>query len=378
MRLLKTLLLLLVLTSSVPAAALAQPATPIPATSADSALLLRLLSRALASDPSLPGLAVRIESPELGIIEGAVGVADHDTQTPLTPDDSFRVASITKTFTAAAIYRLVEEGQLTTSAPIAGLISPDLVDALTAGGYDPAQITVGHLLTHTSGIYNYATDSGFQAAALLLRAKQWSRLEIVQWAMEHGSPLSQPGAAYNYSDTGYVLLGDIIERATGLDLGDAYRELLHFDVIGLDQTYVPLFDDVPSNEPAEAHQYAGDIDVTSVNPTTQIYGNAGIISTLADLSTFYRALFQGKIFDRGETLAAMLAIPSVNEDEGAASGIFEEDTTPVGWGHAGLWGSGVIYVPTGDLTIALTYNQAFPETFDGYALIDTLLATFVS
>jgi D-alanyl-D-alanine carboxypeptidase len=378
MRLFRTLILLLLVSSFVQAAAAAQPATPLVADDANSALLERLLGEALAGDPSLPGIAVRIESPELGVIEAAVGVANRDTQTPLTPDDSFRVASITKTFTAAAIYRLVEEGDLATSDPIADVLSPDLVDALEAGRYDPARITINHLLTHTSGIYNYATDSGFQAAALLLRAKQWSRFEIVQWAMEHGSPLSAPGAAYNYSDTGYVLLGDIIERATGLDLGSAYRELLHFNAIGLDQTYVPLFDDVPANEPAEAHQYAEDVDVTSVNPTTQIYGNAGIISTLADLSTFYRVLFQGKIFDRNETLSAMLTIPPVNENEGAASGIFKEDTTPTGWGHAGLWGAGVVYIPTGDLTIALAYNQAFPETLDGYALIDTLLATFAN
>lgn len=377
MRLFRTLLFLLLLTPFAPTAALAQPATPL-AGDTDSALLQHLLNDALANDPSLPGIAVRIESPKLGVVQAAVGVADRDTQPPLTLDDSFRVASITKTFTAAAIYRLVENGAIATSDPIAGLLSPDLIDALEAGGYDPAQITVGHLLTHTSGIYNYATDSGFQAAALLLRGKQWSRLEILQWAMERGSPLSAPSAAYNYSDTGYVLLGDIIEQATGLNLGAAYRELLHFDAIGLDYTYVPLFDDVPANEPTQAHQYAGDVDVTSVNPTTQIFGNAGIISTLADLSTFYRALFQGEIFDRAETLAAMLTIPPVNEDAGAASGIFKEDTTPAGWGHAGLWGSGVIYIPDNDLTIALTYNQTFPETFDGYTLIDTLLATFAS
>lgn len=370
------LLMLVIVSQFAVPSVTAQNATPEAPESTAQAALHRLLEEAMATDPSLPGIALRVESPVFGVVETAVGEADLKTGTPLTPDLSFRIASITKTFTAATIFRLVETGDLELTDPISSLLSPEIVEALTLGGYDPTAITVHQLLTHTSGIYNYADDSGFQAFALMSRTTKWTRLEEVQWAMERGEPTGKPGEHYDYSDTGYILLGEIIERATGLDLGEAYRSLLNFEGIGLANTYLPSIDVVPANEPDEAHQYAGNIDVTDIDPTTSIYGNAGLISTLADISTFYRALFNGEVFEKLSTLDAMLAVSDVNESVGVASGIRLYSSTPIAWGHAGLWGSLVLYLPEQDVTIAFTYNQAYPETFSpgefATAIIETL------
>ena len=91
---------------------------------------------------------------------------------------------------------------------------------------------------HTSGIYNYGQDPAYQAAVDAEPAKRWTRLEQVRFAMDHGDPVGEPGTVYAYSDTGYVLLGEIIERATGAPLADAYRTLLDFEGLHLDETYL--------------------------------------------------------------------------------------------------------------------------------------------
>ena len=98
-----------------------------------------------------------------------------------------------------------------------------------AGGYRPDAITVRQVLVHTSGIYDVGQDPAYQAAVNADPAKRWTRLEQVRFAMDHGAPVGEPGTVYAYSDTGYSLLGEIIERATGTPLADAYRTLLDFE-----------------------------------------------------------------------------------------------------------------------------------------------------
>ena len=84
----------------------------------------------------------------------AAGVADRAAATPLAPGAGFRIASNTKTFTAAAILRLVEQGMLVLDTPIADLLAPETVDALRAGGYQPEAINARQVLQRTSGIYD--------------------------------------------------------------------------------------------------------------------------------------------------------------------------------------------------------------------------------
>ena len=98
---------------------------------------------------------------------------------------------------------------------------------------------------HTSGIYDYGQDPAYQAAVNADPAKRWTRLEQVRFAMDHGAPVGEPGTVYAYSDTGYSLLGEIIERATGAPLADAYRTLLDFEGLHLDATYLESLEPAP-------------------------------------------------------------------------------------------------------------------------------------
>jgi D-alanyl-D-alanine carboxypeptidase len=289
---------------------------------------------------------------------GATGFADGKSS-PMTAGHVFRVASVTKPYTAATILRLMEMGKLDIERPIAPLISDASNTALRAGGYDPARITVQQLLAHTSGIYDYAMDEAFVARVMADPAHQWTRLEQIDHAMKHGKPIDVPGSTYAYSDTGYILLGEIIERKTGMGLAKAVRTLLRFDRLGLRNTYWEQLEPKSGSAPFARH-YFGDVDMTEANPSLDLFGGGGMVSSVDDLATFYRALVRGDVFDDRRTLAVMMTAT----DAKRASGMHTNAVYAVAvgrykcWGHGGYWGQLVAYCPENDLTFAWTINQA--------------------
>jgi D-alanyl-D-alanine carboxypeptidase len=342
-------------------------------TVSDTAAQLRILvEEAVRKSASIPGLVLHVEVPDRDLaVSVAAGLADRATGVPLTPDAGFRIGSNTKTFTAAAILRLVEQGTLALDGPVADVLAPDTVDALRAGGYRPDAITVRELLLHTSGIYGYGTDPAYQAAVIAEPAKRWTRLEQVHFAMEVGTPVGEPGTVYAYSETGYILLGEIIERATGTPLADAYRTLLDFEGLHLDATYLESLEPAPPGSAARAHQYVGSVDAFGADPSFDLYGGGGLVSTVDDLSTFYRALLRGDVYTEPETLDTMLEVPASNAEAQAAMGIFQIDVAgDTCWSHSGFWGTFVLTCPQIDVTIAASWGQAAPDAdFDA----DTVL-----
>jgi len=355
-------------------------ATPVAVGPGDPAViaeLQELIDGKVAAAPGIPGLLLHVAAPTAGIEwAGAAGVADRASGEPLTPGSTFRIASNTKTFTASATLRLVEEGAIALDQPIAELLSAESVALLTDGGYDPAAIPVRDLLTHTSGLYDYATDPGYPEAVLADPTKRWTRAEQVRFAMEKGAPLGAPGAVFGYSDTGYVLLGEIVERASGLPLAAAYRELLGFERLGLRSTSLETLEPIPAGAPPRAHQYLGEIDATGLDPSFDLYGGGGLVSSVEDLGRFYRALFRGEVFRDPATLETMLTAPPVADEAGAAMGLFryrvggEEPC----WGHGGFWGSEAIHCPARDFTLAFSINQAEPGDDFAYPSSDEVFA----
>jgi D-alanyl-D-alanine carboxypeptidase len=342
-------------------------------TVSDTAAQLRILvDETVRESASIPGLVLHIEAPGQDVaVSVAAGVADRATGMPLTPDAGFRIAGNTKTFTAAAALRLVEQGTVALDTPIADLLAPDTVDALRADGYRPDAITVRQLLLHTSGTYDYASHPAYQAAVTADPAKRWTRLEQVRFAIEVGTPVGEPGTVYAHSNTGYILLGEIIERATGTPLADAYRTLLDFEGLHLDVTYLESLEPAPPGSAARAHQYLGTLDTSGADPSFNLYGDGGLVSTVDDLATFYRALLRGDVYTEPETLDTMLEIPASNTEAQAAMGIFRIDVAGhTCWTHSGYWGTYVLTCPQIDVTIAASWGQAAPDAdFDA----DTVL-----
>ncbi len=323
------------------------------------------LAADLAALDTIPGEIVTVRAP--GIDETvAVGLADVDGSVPLEPDTPFRVASMTKTFVAAAILRLVEEGDLALDDPIAEHLSPESLGILTADGYDPHRITVRHLLQHNGGFYDYASDGRYEVASVADPTHRFTRAEQLRLATEYGDPLGEPGAVHSYSDTGYILLGEILERVTGDTLPGAVRSVIPFDDLGLDSTYWETLEDAPAGLAPRAHQYFGaDIDNIGFDASQDLYGGGGLVSTTGDLARFYESLFGGGVFEKPSTLRTMTKVSRPGRNDGAAMGIYEVDAAGERcFGHAGFWGTQTIHCPALDLTFARTINQADESSFD--------------
>jgi D-alanyl-D-alanine carboxypeptidase len=363
------------LTIVVVAAAVASTSAAASREPTDATTALRAgLDADLLSDPNIPGEALAVRAPGVRATL-AVGLADVETGTPLEPDTPFRVASMTKTFVAAAVLRLVEKGELGLDDPMAKHVSEESRSVLRADGYDVDAITVRQLLQHTSGLFDYADTSDYDDVNVSDPAHRWTRLEQLQFATEHGDRVGEPGEVFNYSDTGYILLGEILERTTGKTLPAAVRSVIDFDRLGLDDTWWETLEPAPAGAPPRAHQYFGTYDNIVLDASSDLYGGGGLVSTVADLTRFYRALFHGQVFDEPSTLRTMTKVSRAGRDEDAAMGIYEVDAAGERcFGHFGFWGTQTIYCPRLDLTFARTTNQALDD-FDDDPLESVIVDT---
>jgi D-alanyl-D-alanine carboxypeptidase len=327
--------------------------------------LQSLLESEVVANPSLPGELLHVHAPAHGIdVSLAAGVFDRTSGRRLEPHHGFRVASVTKTFTAAAILRLYEDGRIRLDGPIAEYLPSGYVAVLSTGGYDPSRITVRQLLAHTSGIYDYATDPRYPAAAFADPNHRWTRMEQVRVAMAWGSPRFAPGGGFHYSDTGYVLLGEMLERVTGEPLPQALRTLVGFDRLGLEDTYLETLEPAPPGAGELSHPYFGEADVVGLDPSVDLYGGGGLVSSVADLARFYRALLRGEVFRDPSTLRAMLTVPPTNQRAPGGAYALGIARSSIGgeicWGHTGFWGTAAYHCPVPDVTMVRHTNQAQP------------------
>lgn len=224
----------------------------------------------------------------------AAGRARLKNARPAPVDGRFRAGSVTKSFTATVVLQLVGEGRLRLSDSVEQWL-PGLVD----GGAD---ITIRHLLQHTSGLPEYSTGMMDEAGIPKERYRTWSARELVERAEKLPRDFP-PGSGYGYSNTNYIVLGMLIERVTGRPYATEVGERI-LRPLGLRHTRLPGAS--PEVHGPHAHAYVPvtrggrvvPVDVTRFNPT--MAGAAGeIVSTTADVNRFYRALFQGRLLPPG-------------------------------------------------------------------------------
>jgi D-alanyl-D-alanine carboxypeptidase len=352
--------------------------------------LQELVERDVRAYPQMPGRLLRVLAPRIDI-EVAAGVADVATREPLAIGSRFRIASVTKPFVAAATLRLVEDARLHLEASIDELLPTAFLDVLRAGGYRPEAITLRHLLTHTSGIYDFAADAydpaivdGYSAAAMADPRRRWTRLEQTLFAMDHGRPYGEPGKVCEYSDTGAGLVGEIIEQSTGGTMGAAIRDLLGLERLGLAHTYHESVDPDPPGPAPLAHQYEGEFDVAGFDASIDLWGGGGLVSTCSDLARFFRALLRGELFRLPETLGVMCTLSGgVQPSQASSTAKFTIDPGDSAmflfraelageefWGHDGFWGTTAYTSPSLDLTVVSQHGQAhMPDGFDRSAII---------
>src|SRR5690606_21877984 len=153
-----------------------------------------------------------------------------------------------------------------------------------------------HLLSHSGGLYDHGSDPRFEAAMRSDPSHKWTRSSLIGLLTEYADPQTAPGTEFRYSDDGYILLGDIVERVTGKNLAAAVREQCELDRLGLRSTYWEVFEQPRTDALPRARQFLGDTDVTGVDASFDLYGGGGIVMSPRDLAHFFEALFEGRVF----------------------------------------------------------------------------------
>jgi CubicO group peptidase (beta-lactamase class C family) len=191
----------------------------------------------------VPGAAVGVIVNGVLVFETGIGVRDRATKAPATPASIFRIASMTKSFTAAAILKLRDEGRLSLDDPAERYV-PEL-KALAYPTRDSARITVRHLLSHSEG---FPEDNPWGD-------RQLARTDAVmrEW-MQRGIPFSTPpGTAYEYSNYGFAILGQIVARVSGQSYAD-YLKANILRPLGMTSTYLDV-SEVPNDRIAKGYRW---------------------------------------------------------------------------------------------------------------------------
>ncbi|MCB0182926.1 MAG: beta-lactamase family protein, partial [Caldilineaceae bacterium] len=271
------LLLLIPWMVLLPLGAQAQLTAP---TDADLAEQLDAMLAAVFPDDG-PGAAVLVLRDGEIILRRGYGLANVELSVPMAPEMVFRLGSVAKQFTAMAILMLVEEGKLALDDDITAY----LPDYPTQG----QTITIEHLLTHTGGV----KDLEFLPARLAVERNDLSVEELI--ALFKDEPLDfAPGTAWSYSNSGYILLGAIIEQASGMSYADFVQQRI-FTPLGMIHSY---YDDPTQLMPGRVAGYTqtGDGYANAAYMSmTQPYAAGALASSVDDLAKWDAALYTSKL-----------------------------------------------------------------------------------
>lgn len=276
----------------------------------------------------------------------SLGFSDVETLRPSGPDTRYRIGSISKTFTAVLVLKAVEAGKLSLQQTI-DTFFPNLPHA--------AQITVGHLLLHQSGIHNFTNDENY----LSWHTEAQTEASMVERITRAGSDF-KPGSKTEYSNSNYVLLTYILERT----FGEPYAVLLQSHITrpaGLKNTYLGGKLSRKKHE-AYSYFYKGSYEKAPETDISIPLGAGGIVSTPADLVRFGEALFGGDLL-QPESLEKMKSL-----ENGFGMGLFQMPFYDItGYGHTGgIDGFSAVfgYFEAGDVAYALCSNGNNMNTND--------------
>lgn len=308
--------------------------------------------------------------------QNAVGMAD-GLQQKVEKDFQFRIASITKTFTATLVLQLAEEGHFQIDDPIYDYLKAvDFIKMdslhLFENTNQAKAITIRQLLQHRSGLPDFYDDmQGFITYMEAHKKRNWTAQNLFDFYYETG--LNQkthfkPGADFHYSDVNYLLLTKLIETVTGTSASVQYRKRI-FQPLTMNNTYYEYYEK-PLGIQKMAHAFYQTEDIDK----SDRWSGGGFVSTTKDLTTFIEALFNGQLFKKEATLAKMMEMPSQTKKYKYGMGLMEIMISGKKYyGHSGFWGSHLLHCPANQETICVSINQAAPS-FDRMNLIQEILA----
>ncbi|HFJ9283351.1 TPA: serine hydrolase domain-containing protein [Bacillus toyonensis] len=260
----------------------------------------------------------------------AAGIADVRTKKPMKADFRFRIGSVTKTFIATVLLQLSGENRLN----LDDSIEKWLPGVIQGNGYDGNQITIRQILNHTSGIADYMNSKDFD---IMDTKKSYTAEEFVKMGISL-PPEFAPGKGWSYSNTGYVLLGILIEKVTGNSYAEEIENRI-IEPLDLSNTFLPGNSSViPGTKHARGYiqlDGASELkDVTYINPGSS---DGDMISTADDLNKFFSYLLSGKLLKEQQLNQMLTTVPTDREGTGYGLGIVEFKL-PNGvsvWGHRG-------------------------------------------
>lgn len=308
--------------------------------------------------PTSIGIMVHVESPEKGISwNTASGYPEKNTQLNLEADQPALLASNIKTYVSASILRLVEDNKLSIHQPIQSILSEKTRILFHEGGYNLDAIQIKHLLSHTSGINDYANQEYIDFINKNKKYR-WTRDEQLELTIKIGAPYGKPGDSFNYADANYLLLTEIIETIVQKPFYTAMRELLQYDSLGLKDTWMPTLEEKPTGTKPLAHQYWGkyDWDTYEVDISVDLYGGGGLASTTKDLATFTYKLFNAEIIKDTSVLNLIYTKIPTNDTEPSNYyfGLSSYDYQgKLAYGHSGFWATKALYFPELKTSIAV-------------------------
>ncbi|MFB7474039.1 serine hydrolase domain-containing protein [Kitasatospora sp. NPDC056184] len=290
----------------------------------------------------------------------SAGVTDLDSRRPARADGRFRIGSVTKTFVSTVVLQLVDEGKLRLDDPV----ERHLPGVVPNGG----AITLRHLLNHTSGLDDYLDDPRFlfkgeESLRTFLAGRRWQDYrpaELIEAGVGR-PPHFPPGRGWHYSNTNYILVGEVVRKVTGHRWQrEVERRIV--EPLRLKDTVFP--GSSPGVPGPHAHGYArlpeGPVDITLINPTVGDAAGNGI-STTADLNRFHAALFGGALLSPARFAEMTTVVPATDLDAHYGLGLIRYDL-PCGevWGHTGgVPGYSTVWLGSKDGTrqFALSFND---------------------
>jgi len=308
-----------------------------------------------------PGMAVLVTGQGEVQHMAGYGYADLDTQTPVTVDSLFDLASASKQITALAAQLLIEQELFEVTTPVAALLP-----VFAGYGADARLITVGDLIYHLSGLPDYLDETLFDFGP------STSNLEIVDW-LAQAEPATMPGVSFDYSNSGYVTLGSLVAAADNeATLQDVLQQRI-WSVLGMAQTRLGS----PVTAAAQVRGYAGvdgAFDPSGFYPSPSdptVEGDGTVYSSVADLAKYEQALATGSLLG-ADAMSALFIDGQL--DDGATIADEEGEGYGFGWNlvtvngetiayHGGSWtGTATVYLrnlDTGTSVVILANGEDF-------------------
>ncbi len=341
----------------------------------------RYFQKIQAKNPDKP-IQVKLYSQKLGL--------DYSFP-PASADQPYHIASIGKVFTATLVYMLAEKGLLVVNDLVSRYLSPpDLERLFVYRGSDYAtQVTIEHLLAHTSGVADYFegdTSSGkkFLDGILSNPQEHWTPEKLLDFTREHQAAVGIPGKVFNYSDSGYILLGLIIEKVTGKSFSENLADEF-FQPLDMRDSYLMFYSE-PINLPKKdiSQIWFNDVEISGFESLSCDWSGGGIVSTTADLLKFNQALRQGRLIP-SSTLETMDVCrykfrPGIYYGLGMMEIRFKEfffllGRLPKVKGHIGILSTHMFYDAVNDAHIIMNFgdNQRMVQSFRALIEIENIL-----